>query len=116
MNIKDDLNLHSIILDKALKDIENIRQRIQDMSQTISVHSYMLEQTSEVHKKIINSIKENAEMIDKLNIELFQRRTVLDFISEKLSSTKTLTILFCAFLVAEALSVTPLIFKHFLGW
>jgi hypothetical protein len=117
MQTKDDINHHSfIMIEKLSKDIEMLRQRTHDIGQRLSVQDYTIADGVKANKKILTLINENRELIEKLNVESFSRRAVLDFIGEKLSSTKTLIILFCAFIVIEAFSITPIIFKHALGW
>lgn len=116
MNIKDESNFNSLMLDKLYKDIEALKKRVNETNERISGQSYGIHENAKMLAEILKMTKVNKEMLDVLNIEVYTKRNALDVIADRFTNTKTLIILSIAFVVFEAYSLTPMIFKHLLGW
>jgi hypothetical protein len=116
MSVQEEVSLHAHQIKELFEITSDHEQRIQAMSKEVLLNSFLGQENSRRINETLKINNENKEMIDKLNLEAFSKRTLLDFFSEKLTQPKFLILIGCIILLADTISIVPIAFKHYTGW
>lgn len=116
MSIQEEVNLHEHQIKELFEITDKHEERIQTMNDKVLLNYFVEQENSKAIKETIKLVKENREMIEKINIEAYSRRTILDFLSDRLTQPKFLILLGFLVLLADTVAIVPMAVKHIMGW
>lgn len=113
MKIKDDLEVHSGFIEELFKITNDQKERINVISEKVSLHSYMLNETTKNNVDIAKNLKDVRDNIDAMNYDYLRKRSIIDFVKDLLNSPKMLFFV-CTLLVALStfVAVFEEVFRH----
>jgi hypothetical protein len=113
MTLREEVNLHTHQITELQNVTEMLRERMMKNAETMVAHSYIMQDVAKICNETAKMQKETREIVDKINVDIFSKRTLFEFASEKLTQPKFLVLLFLAL---ESYTLFPIVFKHFTGW
>jgi len=90
MKIKDDLEVHSGFIEELFKLTDHQKERLDVISEKVSLHSYMLNETTKNNVDISKNLKDVRDNIDAINHDYLKKRSIMDFFHDLFNNPRML--------------------------
>lgn len=113
MKIKDDLEVHSGFIEELFKITDHQKERIDMVSEKVSLHAYMLSEATKNNVDIVKNLKDVRDNIDAMNTDYLRKRSIIDFVKELLNSPKMIFFLSSLLIaISTFVAVFEEVFRH----